>query len=93
MTAQTPYQKFLAYMFPSIWNWLSSKISPKNIEASVLFEKSIPEAFRGESVWAPPIIIVFPISMLAVTRILPISEYEVLLELGIERKCDCSLIE
>jgi hypothetical protein len=33
MIAQTPYQKFLAYMFPSIWNWLSSKISPRNIEA------------------------------------------------------------
>jgi hypothetical protein len=69
MTAQTPYQKFLAYMFPSTWNWLSSKISPKNIEASVLFEKSIPEAFKGESVGAPPIIIVFPISMLAEIRI------------------------
>ena len=93
MTAQTPYQKFLACMFPSIWNWLSSKISPKNIEASVVFEKSIPEAFRGESVGAPPITIVFPISMLAVIRILSISEDEVLLELGTERKCDCSLIE
>lgn len=93
MTAQTPYQKFLACMFPSIWYWLSSKISPKNIEASVLFEKSIPEAFRGESVGAPPIIIVSPISMLAVIRIPSICEGEVLLELGLERKYDCSLIE
>jgi hypothetical protein len=67
ITTHTPYQKILAYMFPSTWNAVSSKISPRNIEAWVEFEKSIPEAFRAvPSVGAPPIIIVSPISILAV---------------------------
>jgi hypothetical protein len=68
ITAQTPNQKLLAYMFPSIWNSASSRISPRNIEASVEFEKSMPEALSGESMGAPPIIIVSPISIFAVLK-------------------------
>jgi hypothetical protein len=68
ITAQTPNQKLLAYMFPSIWNSASSRISPRNIEASVEFEKSMPEALSGESMGAPPIIIVPPISIFAVLK-------------------------
>ena len=64
MTAQTPNQKFLAYIFPSTWNTVSSRISPKKFAASVLFEKSMPEAFSGASDEAPPIDI--DISMMAV---------------------------
>jgi hypothetical protein len=56
MTAQIPNQKFLAYMLPSTWNSVSSRISPKNVEACVTFEKSTPDALRGEPESAPPII-------------------------------------
>ena len=68
---QTPYQKFLAYMFPSTWNVVSSRTCPRNVEASVLLEKSTPEAFNGESDEAPPIIIVLPISILGELRKFP----------------------
>jgi hypothetical protein len=68
ITAQTPYQKFRAYILPTTWNSVSSRISPRNIEAWVEFEKSIPEALSGESVDAPPIVIVAPMSISAVLK-------------------------
>jgi hypothetical protein len=66
ITAQTPYQKFLAYMFPSTWKTVSSRISPRKLAAWVEFEKSTPESLSGAYVEAPPIGMVSPISMLAV---------------------------
>lgn len=60
----TPYQKYLACLFPSTWNSVSSKISPRKSDAWVELEKSTPVSFSGVPDDAPPIGIVEPISIL-----------------------------
>jgi len=54
ITTTTPYQKYLAKAFPSIWNSVSSRILPKKSIACVSFEKSTPVSFKGtEEEWPP----------------------------------------